>query len=305
MRESTTELDVGVVIVNYNTKALLRQCLQSLYDNDQGNVRFDVVIVDNNSTDGSAAMVRGEFPEATLIVSEVNGGYAYANNIGLRHFGLPEAGGSAPRYALLLNPDTVLPPGTLGKMVAFMDEHPGAGIAGPKLVRPDGSLDKACKRGFPTPQASFYKITGLSALFPRSRRFGRYNMTYLDPNRTAQVDSVVGAFMMVRREAIQQAGLLDEEFFMYGEDLDWAFRIKSSGWEVWYYPEVTVLHVKRASSRHSFRAQKEFYRAMEIFFRKHYEDVTPSWQKTVIFAGIYLKMMIDLTKWRLSRAAKR
>ncbi len=305
MRESATGLDVGVVIVNYNTKVLLEQCLQSLYDSDQGDVRFDVVIVDNNSTDGSAAMVREKFPEATLIVSEVNGGYAYANNIGLRHFGFPDAEGAAPRYALLLNPDTVLPPGTLEKMVAFMDEHPDAGVAGPKLVRPDGSLDKACKRGFPTPQASFYKITGLSTLFPRSKRFGRYNLTYLDPNRTAQVDSVVGAFMMVRREAIRQAGLLDEEFFMYGEDLDWAYRIKSNGWEVWYYPEVTVLHVKRASSRHSFRAQREFYRAMEIFFRKHYEDVTPSWQKFVIFAGIYLKMMIDLTKWRLGQAAKR
>ena len=305
MRESATGLDVGVVIVNYNTKALLEQCLHSLYDSDQGDVQFDVVIVDNNSTDGSAAMVREKFPEATLIVSEVNGGYAYANNIGLRYFGFPDAEGTAPRYALLLNPDTVLPPGTLEKMVAFMDEHPDAGVAGPKLVRPDGSLDKACKRGFPTPQASFYKITGLSTLFPRSRRFGRYNLTYLDPNRTAQVDSVVGAFMMVRREAIRQAGLLDEEFFMYGEDLDWAYRIKSNGWEVWYYPEVTVLHVKRASSRHSFRAQREFYRAMEIFFRKHYEDVTPSWQKFVIFAGIYLKMMIDLTKWRLGQAAKR
>ena len=301
MKDEAVELDIGVVIVNYNTRDLLKQCLESIYDNDQGKIRFEVVVVDNNSTDGSAAMVGETFPETKLIVSEVNGGYAYANNIGLRHFGYPERAANTPRYALLLNPDTVLPPRTLGRMTEFMDSHPNAGIAGPKLVRPDGTLDKACKRGFPTPEASFYKITGLSSLFPRSKRFGRYNLTFLDPNQTAQVDSVVGAFMMVRRESIQQAGLLDEEFFMYGEDLDWAYRIKSRGWEAWYYPEVTVLHVKRASSRNSYRAQREFYRAMEIFFRKHYANTTPSWQKFVIFSGIYLKMMIDLTKWRLSR----
>jgi GT2 family glycosyltransferase len=150
-----------------------------------------------------------------------------------------------------------------------MDADETIGAAGPKLVLLDGALDLACRRSFPTPEISFYRMAGLSKLFPRSKRFGRYNMTYLDPDTETEVDSVVGAFMLVRRTAIQRVGLFDETFFMYGEDLDWAYRIKQAGWKVMYNPRVTVTHVKRAASRQSKRAQREFYRAMLIFYRKH------------------------------------
>jgi N-acetylglucosaminyl-diphospho-decaprenol L-rhamnosyltransferase len=162
-------------------------------------------------------------------------------------------------------------------------------VIGPKLVLPDGQLDMACRRAFPTPAVSFYRMVGLSRLFPHSPRFGRYNMTFLDVDEVAEVDSVVGAFMMVRGTAVQQAGLMDDQFWMYGEDLDWAKRIKDAGWRVVYYPEVTVLHVKRASSRQNPRAQVEFYRAMLIFYYKHYRRETGWLLHLFIVLGIALK----------------
>lgn len=282
--------DLGIVIVNWNTRDLLRDCLRSV-GASQGDFTWRAVVVDNASSDGSADMVRAEFPDVTLIASAENEGYPRANNRGLRALGFAPgcADEDAPRYALALNPDTVLPPGVLGDMLAYMDADATIGVAGPKLVLPDGSLDLACRRSFPTPQISFYRMVGLSKLFPRSRRFGRYNLTYLDPDVETEVDSVVGAFMLVRRAAIQQVGLFDETFFMYGEDLDWAFRIKQAGWKVMYNPRVTVTHVKRAASRQSRRAQREFYRAMLLFYRKHYRQTTPWWLHSLILLGLALK----------------
>jgi GT2 family glycosyltransferase len=219
--------DLGIVIVNYNTRDLLRTCLQTVYAS-QGDFTFEVCVVDNHSTDGSAEMVAEEFPQVHRIVNAENRGYPAANNQGLRFLGYPD-GPDAPRFALLLNPDTELPPDGLAKMLAFMDAHPEAGVAGPKLVRQDGSLDLACRRSFPSPEVSFYRFSGLARLFPKSSRFGRYNLTYLDPNVMTEVDAVVGAFMMVRREAIAQVGLMDEGFLMYGEDLDWCTGSKPRG----------------------------------------------------------------------------
>jgi N-acetylglucosaminyl-diphospho-decaprenol L-rhamnosyltransferase len=305
---SRDQLDLLIVIVNYNTRDFLRDCLASIYES-KGDFSYQVCVVDNCSQDDSAAMVRQEFPQAQLIASPVNRGYAYANNLGLRAFGFqddsvvrqdapdegrcpePVEGPSslAPRYALLLNADTLLPPSALQEMLNFMEAHPEAGAAGPRLVREDGSLDLACRRGFPTPSAFVYRMMGLSKLFPKSRRFGRYNLTYLSPDELTEVDSVMGAFMLVRAEAIHQVGLLDETFFLYGEDLDWAYRIRKAGWKIYYNPQVTVLHIKEASTRHSRRARREFYRAMDIFYRKHYADTTPLWLHWLIIAGIVLQ----------------
>lgn len=299
-------LDLTIIIVNYNTCDLLKDCLTSIY-NSQRQLNFEVIVVDNASSDDSAAMVQREFPQARLIASERNGGFAYANNLGLRQAGFrkddsPES--QAPRYALLLNPDTILPPSALVEMVAFMDARPDTGVAGPKLVRPDGSLDLACRRAFPTPEVSFYRRIGLSKLFPRSRIFARYNMTYVDPDELLEVDSVVGAFMMVRREAIAQVGLLDETYFMYGEDLDWAYRIKANGWKIYYNPAVTVTHVKRASSRRSPKAQVEFYRAMDIFYRKFYAESTPCWLHSLVIIGINLPWRLSQLKYHLVSLSK-
>lgn len=279
-------MDLGIVIVNYNTCELLRRCLETVFASV--GVMFRVCVVDNASPDESAVMVAREFPQVMLIANTENVGYPAANNQGLRALGFGGDGATAPRYALLLNPDTELPSDALQQVVALMEARPELGALGPKLVRPDGSLDLACRRSFPSPEVSFYRMVGLSRLFPKSRRFGRYNLTYLDPDEESEVDSVVGAFMLVRREVIVQVGLLDESFFMYGEDLDWAFRIKQAGWRILYTPQVTVLHVKRAASRQSPRARVEFWRAMEIFYRKYYAAETPWLLHVLILAAIWV-----------------
>ena len=172
-------------------------------------------------------------------------------------------------------------------MLSFMDHHPDIGVCGPKLVRRDGSLDKACRRSFPTPLISFCRLSGLAKLFPGSRRFGQYNLTYLDEDEQADVDAVVGAFMLIRSEALEQAGLLDEGFFMYGEDLDLCYRIKQRGWRTVYNPAVTVLHIKGAASRKaSKRAIVAFYDAMRRFHNKHYRSRTFFLVNWVIDLGI-------------------
>lgn len=299
-------LDLGIVIVNYNVRDLLRGCLASLYDS-RGSATFRACVVDNGSGDGSANMVAAEYPQAELLRA-VNRGYAAGNNLGLRAFGFgdpvqstvektPAAGHEAeegtgdprPRYVLLLNPDTVLPPSALADMLAFMEAHPQAGIAGPRLVREDGSLDKACRRGFPTPEVAFYRLFGLSRLFPNSPRFGRYNLTYLSPDVTTQVDSVVGAFMLIRGTVLEQIGLLDEQFFLYAEDLDLALRAKQQGWQVWYNAAVTVLHYKGQSSRQrSTFANVQFFKTMRLFHDKHFQARSSFLANGLIHASIGL-----------------
>lgn len=304
----TSPADLAIVIVNYKTRDLLRECLRSI-DASEGDFTFRVCVVDNASGDGSAAMVRAEFPHVTVIEQVRNEGYAAANNRGLRHFGFSDHGRvapEAPRFVLLLNPDTLLPPDALTRMLAFMEAHPQAGAAGCKLVREDGSLDRACRRSFPSPEVSFYRLTGLSFLFPKSPRFGRYNLSYLDEDTTAEVDAVVGAFMLVRREAVAAAGLLDEAFFMYGEDLDWAFRIKQAGWQIWYYPEVVVLHYKGRSSRQRSTASiLAFYDAMHRFHSKHYKQQTPPPVNWLIETGIWLLCGVALLRNALRPADRK
>jgi len=287
--------DLAIVILNWNTLDLLRDCLTSVYANR--GLTFQVCVVDNASGDGSPEMVEREFPQTHLIRNAINSGFAHGNNLGLWSFGLGEITSAAlPRYALLLNSDTVTPPDALAQMVAFLDTHLEAGVAGPKLVRLDGSLDLACRRSFPTPEASFYHFSGLAKLFPHSPRFGRYDLTYLDPDQWAEVDSVNGAFMLVRVQAIAQVGLLDEDFFFGGEDLDWAFRIKAAGWKVYYNPAVVVQHVKRASFRKNPRAAVEFDRAMWVFYRKHYRATTPRLLDALICAGLAVRGGMPLVR---------
>ena len=292
--------DVGValsvVIVNYNTREHLRGCLQCV-ERSEG-VELETLVVDNASDDGSADMAAAEFPEVQLIRSPINGGYAYANNLALR-----QASGG---YLLLLNPDTDFGPTALAEMVHYLDAHPEAAAAGPRLLLPDGRLDLACRRGFPTPAVAFYRLFGLSYLFPTSPRFGRYNLTYLDPSVETEVDSVVGAFMLVRREAMAQVGLLDEDFFMYGEDLDWAYRMKEQGWTIRYNPGVSVVHEKGASSRQrSQRTTVAFYRSMHLFHAKHFRARTFVPLNWLIVATIYLRMFWSLGKNALRPPAAR
>jgi N-acetylglucosaminyl-diphospho-decaprenol L-rhamnosyltransferase len=286
----------SVVILNYNTRDLLRLAVRSVYDATITH-QVAVYVVDNASTDGSDAMIEREFPHVELIRSPRNGGFAYGNNLALRR--ILDAPPRDDHFIMLLNPDAALAPGALDTLIAYLQEHPTVGAVGPRVVLPDGSLDLACRRSFPTPEVSFYRMTGLAKLFPRSRRFGRYNLTYLDPALETEVDSVVGAAMLVRDHVVREVGLLDEAFFMYGEDLDWCFRIKSYGWRIMYVPTALVHHHKRAAS--TKRAQpsiRAFYDAMRIFHRKHYASRTLAPLNALIEAGIAAK-----EAWALARNA--
>lgn len=288
--------DLAIVILNYNTCDLLRACLASVYAS-LGDFSFTLCVVDNASPDESSRMVAEEFPQAGLIVSRENRGYSAGNNQAIRRLGFGDdssAPETLPRYLLLLNPDTELPRDALARMVAFMDERPQAGIAGPRLRRPDGSLDRACRRSFPTPQVSFFRMTGLSRLFPKSRVFNAYNLEYLPEDAVHPVDAVVGAYMQLRRETVAEIGLLDEDYFMYGEDLDWAKRAKDQGWEVWYNGQVVVTHVKEAASKRSRKARIAFYEAMWLFYRKHYRAGTPWLLDKAVLAGIAVLGGIDV-----------
>ena len=266
------------MIVNFNVRDMLRDCLRSLGP-DLARLRAEVFVVDNASADGSAEMVAAEFPWVVLIRSPRNRGYSIGNNLALRR--------ASGRYALLLNPDTKLPPGALIDTVRYLEEHPDIGALGPKLVRADGSLDLACRRSFPSPEVAFFRLTGLARLFPRSPRFARYNLLHVDPDQPMDVDSVCGAFMLVRREAIERVGLLDETFRMYGEDLDWAYRIKEAGWRIRYHPAVVVLHYKGQSSRQRpVRSLLAFYHAMHVFYGKHYAPTHSAPFNALVHAAI-------------------
>ncbi len=270
--------DLSVVIVSFNVAGLLRDCLQSVEAN-LDHLRAEVFVVDNASADDSADMVEAEFPWVRSIRSPRNLGYVRGNNLALRQ--------ARGRHLLLLNPDTKLPPNALAQTVAYLDTHPDVGVLGPKLVRADGSLDLACRRSFPSPETAFFRLFGLARLFPNSPRFARYNLLYADPDRPMDVDSVCGAFMLVRRAVADQVGLLDESYRMYGEDLDWAYRIKRAGWRVRYHPSVVVLHYKGQSSRQRpARSLLNFYHAMHVFYGKHYAPQRPALFNVVVHGAI-------------------
>lgn len=295
-------IDLAIVILNYNSRELLRNCLQSVLASE-GDFRYTVCVVDNASSDQSVEMVRAQFPTVSLIANSQNVGFSAGNNQAMRiwGFGTKDARHKLPRYVLLLNMDTLVPPTALARMLEWMDANPAIGAAGPRVRRPDGSLDRACRRSFPTPQVSFFRMTGLSRLFPHSRLFNAYNLEYLPEESIHPVDSVVGAYMQVRQEAIQAVGLLDEQYFMYGEDLDWAKRIKDAGWEIWYNGSVEITHVKEAASKRSRKARLAFYEAMWLFYRKHYQAQTPWLLDKFILLGIALTGGADIAgrMWQL------
>jgi N-acetylglucosaminyl-diphospho-decaprenol L-rhamnosyltransferase len=295
--KKTHRPDVGAIVTSYNTLELLRECLRSL--RAQVGVEGLVAwVVDSASRDGSPAMVRAEFPEVRLIAMPTNVLYVRLNNVGLRDLMTAEP---RPRNVLLLNGDTELPSGALAHLLGVLDEYPDVGAVGPRLALPTGEIDWACRRGFPSPGASFFHMSGLARLFPRSRLFGRYRLTFLDERAMADVDSIVGAFMLVRTEVLEQVGFFDETFQMYGEDLDLARRIRASGWRVVYDGRIDVLHHKRASSKQNPRTRVHFWHAMQVFFRKHYAEATPKPLRLLIECAIGLAWAV--TAMRLRREA--
>ena len=252
---------LSVIIVNYNVKFYLEQCLESVRRASQG-LQVEVYVVDNLSTDGSVAYLRERFPDVTFVANQENVGFARANNQAIRQ--------SKGRYVLLLNPDTIVGEDTLARMVEFMDAHPEAGGTGAYMLNADGSFAPESRRGLPTPFVAFCKMVGLTKLFPKSRLLGRYYMGYLDANEVNEIEAISGACMMLRREALDKVGLLDEDFFMYGEDIDLSYRVLKGGYKNYFIP-TRMLHYKGESTvKSSYRYAYTFYQAMRLFFRKHY-----------------------------------
>ena len=280
-------MDVSIVITSFNTRQLLGECLESI-NGSEGIGSYEIFVVDNSSSDGTADFVYQEFPQVQLIVNDENLGFAKANNRALSR--------TRGRYILLLNPDTKIRKRTLADMVELMEKRPEVGLAGIKLVREDGAIDKACRRGFPTPWTSFCRIVHLDKLFPNSSLFGGYNLTWQDPDGEYEVDAIVGAFMFFRRQVFEEVGLLDESFFMFGEDLDWCYRVKISDWKVLYVGSQEVLHVKGASTRQNPRAMNShFHRAMLIFHKKHLEHRYPFFVNWLVSLGIGIRWLIKST----------
>ena len=321
---ATATVDVSVVIVTYNVREFLEQALRSV-ERASGGLAVETWVVDNDSADGSAAMVREQFPDVRLIANEANVGFATANNQALRQ--------AAGRHVLVLNPDTILQEDTLRTLVSFMDAHPEAGAVGCRILNPDGTFAPESRRAFPTPAVAFYRIAGLSRLFPQSPTFGRYNLTHLPVDEVCEVDALSGSCMMVRRAAVaegsglaapasrlgvqgsaersadpaggeggtqepgprQAAGLLDEAFFMYGEDLDWCYRIQRAGWRIYYTPETQIVHYKGESTKKGdLRYVILFYGAMLRFVEKHVVRREAGWAERASSGALALALRVGI-----------
>lgn len=283
-------MDLSVVIVNYNVKYFLEQCLTSVRRASEG-LAVEVWVVDNNSSDGSMEYLKPRFPEVHFIENKDNRGFSRANNQAIRQ--------SVGRYVLLLNPDTMVTEDTFHECVRFLDAHPEAGATGVAMYGSDGTFAWESRRGLPVPFTSFCKMTGLCSLFPHSRIFGRYYMRFLDRTQPAQIEVISGAFNMLRRETLEQIGLLDEDFFMYGEDIDLSYRVLQGGWKNYYLP-TPILHYKGESTQKtSSKYVHVFYQAMLIFFDKHYQHEYRL-LGFVIRLAVYVRALLDhiINLWR-------
>ena len=266
-----------VVIVNYNVKDYLCQCLHSVERAMQG-LSGEVVVVDNASSDGSVEELSSRFPHVTFIANKDNRGFSCANNQAIRQ--------AQSEYVLLLNPDTVVGEDVLLAAVDFMDSHPDAGGVGVRMLTDDGRMAWESRRGVPTLMTSFYKMVGLCRLFPKSRVFGKYYMRYLDENEVNRIEIMSGAFMMLRRQALEEVGLLDETFFMYGEDIDLSYRLLEAGYNNYYLPRSIVHYKGESTQKTSFYYVRNFYNAMLIFYDKHFGE--RGWMSMLVRMGIFL-----------------
>lgn len=281
-------MKLSVIIVNYNVLHFLEQCLYSVREACSA-IDAEIFVVDNNSVDGSCHMVRNKFPEVTLIENNENLGFAKANNQAIR-----QANG---QYILLLNPDTLVKEDCFSRCIRFMDKNPQAGALGVKMIDGKGRFLPESKRALPTPAVAFYKIFGFSRLFPASRRFSRYYLGHLHPDKIHEVDVLTGAFMLLRKEALDSVGLLDEDYFMYGEDIDLSYRISLAGYKNYYFPETTIIHYKGESTKKgSINYIKTFYQAMIIFARKHFQDKWACSFSFLIRMAIGFRAMLSVAK---------
>jgi GT2 family glycosyltransferase len=258
-------VDISVIIVSYNVKAFLEKCLISVL-RAMGDLKVEVIVVDNNSVDDSVHYIRSRFPEVCVISNTENAGFSKANNKGLKR--------AKGEFVLVLNPDTVVSEDTFSTCIHFMNKHEDAGIVGVKMLDGTGTYLPESKRGLPSPWTSFYKMTGINKLFPKSNLFNGYYMGGLDPEETNQVPVLTGAFMFVRKSVMTEAGNFDEDYFMYGEDIDLCYRVLQKEYKNYYLPETSIIHYKGESTKHSsIQYIKTFYSAMLIFVSKHYKGM--------------------------------
>ena len=289
------KIDLSIITLSYNTKELLKRCLQSVEKAEKDNYQIETIVVDNASSDKSPEMVAKEFPQVKLIKSKKNLGYAGGNNLGLER--------TQGEFILFLNSDTEIDKEALIKMMKFMKGNSRTGASTPKTMLFSGGMDPDCHRGFPIPWASITYFLGLEKLFPKSKLFGQYHQFYLDLNKTHEIDAGFGTFMIVRKKALDEVGHWDEQYFFYGEDLDLFYRIKEAGWKIMFYPEVLATHHKGASSglrkeskevarpsrETRIRVAKASIKAMEIFYKKFYQNKYPFWLTWVVLLGIKAK----------------
>lgn len=294
-------MDVSVVIVSYNTKELLADCLKSLKP-ALVSLKAEIFVVDNNSVDQTAQMVKRDFRGVKLIANRQNLGFSKANNQALKVV--------KGKYVLVLNPDTKVQTDTIKKMIDFMEKRPQVGISTCRIELPGGQLDPDCRRHFPTPWRAFTHFSNLAEIFKSSKIFDQYHMGYLSGTNEHEVDACVGAFMMIRKSAMDKVGLFDEDFFFYGEDLDWCWRFKELGYKIVYTPITKIIHYKGVSSgikkdsRHLSKATKESKkrallestRAMRLFYQKHFRDKYPFFINWLMFLGIWILQKIRLIR---------
>lgn len=278
-------MTLSIIIVNYNVKYFLEQCLCSV-KKAIDKIEAEVIVVDNNSTDGSMDYIQPKFPWVKFIQNQKNEGFSKANNLALSK--------AKAKFILFLNPDTIIAEDSFEKCISFLEMHPQVGSVGVKMIDGQGNYLKESKRGFPTPWASFCKLSGLTALFPRTKFFSSYYLGYLNETENQEIDVVSGAYMFLRKNVLNKTSGFDERFFMYGEDIDLSYRIQQAGYKNYYLAETTIIHFKGESTKKDYEKVKLFYTAMILFARKHFSNRSAF--LVIIQTGIWLRGILSAIK---------
>lgn len=278
-------MTLSIIIVNYNVRHLLEKCLESVRI-ASGEIDSEIIVVDNNSTDGSREYFPKTFTNINYQYNNENLGFAKACNQGLRD--------SKGQFVLFLNPDTIVSQDCLQKCISFFNSHPEAGAVGVRMVDGNGKFLKESKRGFPSPTASFYKLFGLAGLFPKSKLFSQYYLGHLKENETHEIDVLSGAFMMIRNDVLKKIKGFDDSFFMYGEDIDISYRIKQEGYKKIYLGDITITHMKGKSTPLDLKYVNSFYNAMIIFVKKHYSNNRSPVFLFILFTGIRFRKLLAI-----------
>lgn len=296
-------IELSIIIVNFNTYRFIDKCLKSIYQSNFPRSQLEIIVIDNDSKDDSVSLLKKNFPNIKLIQNKKNVGFAKANNHGIR-----QANGN---YVLLLNPDTLVDTDTLIEVVSFMDKNASVGIITCRVELPNGTLDDASHRGFPTPWNAFCHFLGLAKLFPNNIFFNGYHLGFKDLNQVHEIDSCAGAFMLIRKKTGEDVSWLDEDYFWYGEDIDFCYRVKKAGWKIIYVPKVKILHYKGVSGgikdhsreistadrKTQILAARSRYEVMRIFYEKHYRGIYPSIITSLVMVGIRLKEFLNLLRY--------